>query len=103
LRQARAHAPNDPELLVGHGSVLLQMRHTQAACQTFAAAARLAPRYLMAHVNHAVALLLLGEAELAEAAALRAASVDPGHDEVLKLLGHLRLRSLRRPPHVAPA
>jgi tetratricopeptide (TPR) repeat protein/SAM-dependent methyltransferase len=88
-RQALDLIPDDPQLIVTHGNILLTIGEIEAARREFTKATVLAPDYAPAHSNLAAVLIHQGNNAEAEKSLLKALELCPSDTDVLKVLAHL--------------
>jgi glycosyltransferase involved in cell wall biosynthesis/tetratricopeptide (TPR) repeat protein/SAM-dependent methyltransferase len=95
LERALSLTPDDPQLIVAHGNILLRLGDVEAARREFLKATVLHPDCARAHADLAAALMQLGHPREAEGAARRALALNPADTDALKLLARLFLESGR--------
>jgi len=89
LRQALDLAPDDIQLILAYGNLLLRSGDAEAARREFVKATVLAPDSSAALLNLAAVLILLKRYEDAEKVVQRILGRDPNNTDALKLMGNV--------------
>lgn len=95
LGRALEILPDNPELVVTYGNLLLRDGNVEAARREFVKATVLRPQYAPAHADLAAVLLHLGRAAEAESSARQALALEPTNPNALKVLARLCLDNER--------
>ncbi len=89
LDQALERIPDDPQIIVARGHVMMQQGDAETARHEFARAITIAPNYVMGHALLGLALIQQGHVDDARASLQQALALKPGHKPATSILAEL--------------